>query len=144
MIDVLIGATFEDIKLLEFNKHAWTHKSKKALKELKEYLECSLVSSFVMWDFDKNKPLLVLAFHEYVRGCFYAQIIADKEFGKPSHIKLFRKTIDKVIQDFNMKYIQTVSEDDKELNKWHSFIGWHKEKDLPNYYRNKNFILWSM
>lgn len=144
MIDVLIGATFEDIQLLEFNKYAWTHKSKKALKELKEYLECPLVSSFTMWDFEKSKPLLVLAFHEYVKGCYYAQIIADKEFGKPSHIKLFRKTVDKVIADFNMQYIQTVSEDEEDLNKWHTFIGWRKEKVLPNYYRKKNFILWSM
>lgn len=144
MIDMLIGATFEDIKLLEFNKYAWTHKSKKALKELKQYLECPMVSSFTMWDFDKNKPLLVLAFHEYVRGCFYAQIIADKEFGKPSHIKLFRKAVKKVIEDFNMLYIQTVSEDDEELNKWHSFIGWKKERSFPNFYRKKNFILWSM
>lgn len=141
---MLIGATFEDIKLLEFNKHAWTHKSKRALKELKKYLEHPLVSSFTMWDFDNNKPLLVLAFHEYVRGCYYAQIVADKEFGKLSHIKLFKKTIDKVITDFKMLYVQTVSEDNDELNRWHSFLGWKKEREFTNFYRKKNFILWSM
>ena len=144
MIDVLIGATSEDIDLLEFNKHAWTLKSKKAIKEFKQYLNSPIVKSYTMWDKENNRPLLVLAFHQYVRGCFYAQIVADKRFGKPSHIKLFRKTIDKCIANFNMQYIQTVSEDVEDLNKWHTFIGWKKEKDIPNYYRKKNFILWSM
>ena len=144
MIDVLVGATPEDIDLLEFNKYAWTLKSKKALKEFKQYLKQPLVKSFTMWDCDNNKPLLVLAFHSYVKGCYYAQIVADKGFGNPSHIKLFRKAIDKCIAEFGMQYIQTISEDEKELNKWHTFIGWHKEKDMPNYCRKKNFILWSM
>ena len=52
--------------------------------------------------------------------------------------------IGRVFDDYKARYVQTISEDAEQLNKWHEFLGFKKEKVLPNYRRGKDFIVWSM
>lgn len=72
-------------------------------------------------------------------------VIGDKEFSKnPKYAIITKRFMAKLIKDYKIEYLQTVSEDVPELNKWHEFLGFHKEKSLPGHLRGRDFILWSM
>ena len=120
-------------------------KSKKAIKQLKSYMSSDNVHSFTIWDTVKDHPVAILSFHSYGAGLFYGQIVADELFEtNPKYAIKMKYLIGCVIKDFDMKYVQTVSEDADALNKWHEFLGFKQEKSLPKYLRGKDFIVWSM
>ncbi len=69
-----------DLDNMKFNKWAWQLKSRKEIRKFKKYLE--LAQAFTLYDEAKDKPVAVLAFHEYGEGMYYACIIASEDFGK--------------------------------------------------------------
>lgn len=144
MIDIYETLT-DDIDLMKFNRWAWPLKSKKSIKQLKNYINTPGVHSFTLWDTKKEHPVAVLSFHSYIKDAFLGQIVADELFEtNPKYAIKMKYLIDCVFKDFNAKYVQTISEDAEELNKWHEFLGFKKEKSLPNYRRGRTFIVWSM
>ena len=134
-----------DVDNMKFNKWAWPLKSKKAIKQVKSYISNKDVHSFTIWDTAKDHPVAILSFHGYGAGLFCGQIVADELFEtNPKYAIKMKYLIGCVIKDFDMKYVQTVSEDADALNKWHEFLGFKQEKSLPKYLRGKDFIVWSM
>lgn len=134
-----------DVDNMKFNKWAWPLKSKKAIKQLKAYISNNDVHSFTIWDTVKDHPVAILSFHSYLDGMFCGQIVADELFEtNPKYAIKMKYLISCVFKDFGAKYVQTVSEDADQLNKWHEFLGFKQEKTLPNYLRGKDFIVWSM
>lgn len=144
MIDIY-KTWVSDIDEMKFNKWAWCLKSKKAIKQLKQYISMDQVYSFTLWDTVKEHPVAVLSFHSYGEGLFLGQIVADELFEQnPKYAIKMKYLIGRVIEDYKVRYVQTVSEDAEQLNKWHEFLGFKKEKVLPNYRRGRTFIVWSM
>lgn len=134
-----------DIDKMKFNKWAWCLKSKKAIKQLKKYISMEGVYSFTLYDTVKDHPVAILSFHSYVEGAFLGQIVADELFeSNPKYAVKMKYLIGRVFDDYKARYVQTISEDAEQLNKWHEFLGFKKEKVLPNYRRGKDFIVWSM
>ena len=134
-----------DVDNMKFNKWAWPLKSKKAIKQLKAYISNNDVHSFTIWDTVKDHPVAILSFHSYLDGMFCGQIVADELFEtNPKYAIKMKYLIGCVFKDFGAKYVQTVSEDADQLNKWHEFLGFKQEKPVPNYLRGKDFIVWSM
>lgn len=132
-----------DLDRMTFNRWAWPLKSKKQIKFIKKYLLQAF--AFTVYDVIKDKPVAVLAFHFYNAGIAYGMVIGDKEFSKnPKYAIITKRFMAKLIKDYKIEYLQTVSEDVPELNKWHEFLGFHKEKSLPGHLRGRDFILWSM
>lgn len=132
-----------DLDNMKFNKWAWQLKSRKEIRKFKKYLE--LAQAFTLYDETKDKPVAVLAFHEYGEGMYYACIIASEDFGKnPKYAAKMKYLSRCLMRDFHMEYVQTKSEDAPELNRWHEFLGFKPEKKLPNHRRGKTFIIWSM
>lgn len=133
----------EDLTNMRFNRWAWYYCNKKCLKRLKKYL--LLAHAYTLFDTAKNKPVAILAFHEYGDGMFYGAIIGSDIFGgNPKYAVKMKYLIKCVIRDFKMQYVQTKSEDAPELKRWHEFLGFKPEKKLANHYRGKDFIIWSM
>ena len=132
----------QDIEM-KFNKWAWPFKSKKALRGIKKYLEAFY--SYTIYDTTLDKPVAILGFHEYEDGRFYGCIIASELFEKnPKYAVKMKFLIGKVCEQYGAERVETISEDAPALNKWHEFLGFHKKKSLPEYYRGRDFILWSM
>lgn len=132
----------QDIEM-KFNKWAWPFKSKKALKGIKKYLE--VFYGYTIYDTNLDKPVAILGFHEYEDRKFYGCIIASKLFEKnPKYAIKMKFLIGKVREQYGAERVETISEDAPKLNKWHEFLGFHKEESLPNHYQGRDFILWSM
>lgn len=132
-----------DLDRMTFNRWAWPLKSKKQIKFIKKYLLQTF--AFTVYDVTKDKPVAVIAFHFYGKGIAYGMLIGDKEYSKNPKYTIVTKCFwEKLIKNYKIEYAQTVSEDTPELNKWHEFLGFHKEKSLPGHLRGRDFILWSM
>lgn len=133
----------EDLDNMRFNRWAWYYCNRKGLARLRKYLQ--LAHAYTIYDTLKNKPVAILAFHEYGEGLFYGAIIGSDIFGEnPKYAIKMKYLIKCVIRDFKVQYVQTKSEDAPELNRWHAFLGFRQEKKLLNHYRGKDFIIWSM
>lgn len=131
-----------DLDKMKFNRYAWHLKNRKAIKQIKEYLKRA--NSFTLYDVKKEKPIAILAFHFYYSGLAYGMIIADEILAdNPKYAILIKKIANRLMTDYHIEYLQTVSEDVPALNKWHEFLGFHKEKSLPQHLRGRDFILWS-
>lgn len=130
----------KDIDSMKFNHWARFLKSKKALKSIKRYL--SQAHSYTLFD---KKPIAILAFDEYEKGKFDGCIIADECFGdNPKYAIKMKILIKYVIKKFEMKRVQTTSEDSEELNKWHQFLGFNLEKKDYWEYKGIKHNLWGM
>ena len=132
-----------DLDRMTFNRWAWPLKSKKQIKFIKKYLLQAF--AFTVYDVTKDNPVAIIAFHFYGKGIAYGMLIGDKEYSKNPKYTIVTKCFwEKLIKNYKIEYAQTVSEDTPELNKWHEFLGFHKEKSLPGHLRGRDFILWSM
>lgn len=128
----------QDIDLMVFNHWGRRLKSSRALKKLKEFLKSS--EAYTIYD---EKAVAVLAFREYEKGCWECGIIADESFNT-RHVVKMKWLINKCIEKYKPKRIQTLSEDNDKLNKWHEFLGLQKEKTGVTIGKEKNLVLWSM
>lgn len=140
MIDVYkyIESDFDKI---EFNKWAWYLKNKKTIKRVKAYFRDSNTYTIVA----DEKPIAILSFDEYEPSKFDGCILADVHFeDNPKYAIMMKKLVNFVIKKYNMKRVQTESEDDPQLNKWHKFLGFKLEKKNVFVHRGKSFNLWSM
>ena len=132
-----------DLDRITFNRWAWPLKSKKQIKFIKKYLLQAF--AFTVYDVTKDKPFAIIAFHFYGKCIAYGMLIGDNEYSKNPKYTIVTKCFwEKLIKNYKIEYSQTVSEDTPELNKWHEFLGFHKEKSLPGHLRGRDFILWSM
>lgn len=130
-----------DFDKIKFNKWAWYLKSKRTIKKVKEYFRLANTYTLIAND----KPIAILSFHEYEQGKFDGCILADECFeNNPKYAIVMKRLVDHVIEKYDMKRVQTESEDDPQLNKWHEFLGFKLEKKHNSIYRNKPFNLWSM
>lgn len=129
-----------DINEMKFNHWARILKNSKALKNIKEYLR--LAHSYTLYD---NKPIAILAFDEYDKDKYDGCIIADESFSSnPKYAIKMKWLINLLIKKFNMKRVQTTSEDSPELNKWHEFLGFKLEKKDSLIKKGVHYSLWGM
>lgn len=129
-----------DLDNIKFNHWGRVLKSSKCLKNMKAYL--SMAHSYTLYD---EKPIAILAFDEYDKDKYDGCIIADEDFAKnPKYAIKMRWLIKRLIKDFNMKRVQTTSEDSPKLNKWHEFLGFKLEKKDSETYRGIKYNLWGM
>ena len=130
----------KDIDEMKFNKWAWHLKNKKALKNIKAYLKSAY--SYTIYD---KKPIAILSFHEYDNNKYDGCIIADESFGdNPKYAIKMKWLIQRLIKDFKMQRVQTLSEDSPELNKWHEFLGFKLEKERCEKIKGVELNLWGM
>ncbi len=133
----------QDLENMKFNKWAWPLKNHKSLLRTKKYLH--YFNSYTIYDTKLDKAVAILGFHEQKPGDFYGMIVADECFGdNPKYAVKMKFLIGKVKEQFGAESVETVSENAPALNKWHEFLGFHKEKFLPQYLHGKDFILWRM
>lgn len=131
----------KDLDSMKFNHWARFLKSKKSIKNIKSYLNNAY--SYTM--FDNDKPIAILAFDEYEKGKYDGCIIADESFGdNPKYAIKMKKLVEFVIKKFDMKRVQTISEDSEKLNKWHEFLGFTLEKKDYWEYKGIKHNLWGM
>lgn len=132
----------QDIEM-KFNKWAWPFKNKRKLALLKKYLAEKY--AYTIFDTKINEPVAILGFHQYEKHKFHGFIVAAERFGdNPKYAVKMKYLINCVWRQYGAEEVITVSENDPELNKWHEFLGFKKEKDLPKHIRGKDFILWRM
>lgn len=130
-----------DFNKIKFNKWSWYLKDRKSIRKTKEYFR--LAHSYTLMA--DNKPIAILGFHEYEPTHFDGCIVADKHFeDNPKYAIMMKRLVNHLIDKYNMKRVQTTSEDDPQLNKWHEFLGFKLEKKNIITYRDKPFNLWSM
>lgn len=130
-----------DFDKIKFNKWAWYLKDKKSIKKTKAYFRDANTYTLIAND----KPLAILSFHEYEPTHYDGCILADEHFeDNPKYAIMMKKLILHVINKYGMKRVQTESEDDPQLNKWHEFLGFKLEKKHSLIHRGKPFNLWSM
>ena len=128
---------------MKFNKWAWPLKNKRKLAILRRYLAKNY--AYTIFDTKINEPVAVLGFNEQKKGIFYGLIVAAERFdSNPKYAIKMKYLIKCVAVQYAVKVVETVSEDSPDLNKWHEFLGFCKQKDLPKFYRGKDFILWRM
>lgn len=141
-----IYATIDgDIDKMDFNQWAHEIKNAKGIKALKKYCRDENTVALTLFDRAKEKPVAILAFHQFAQGMVEGMIAADKCFGdNPKYAVKMKWLIGQVIKDHQLQMVITISEDVKELNKWHNFLGFKELKKLPKYRNNTNFILWGM
>lgn len=133
-----IESDFDGIK---FNKWAWYLKDKRSIKKVKKYFKEACTYTL----FSDDKPIAILSFHEYEPTHFDGCILADECFGdNPKYAVMMKKLVNLLIKKYDMKRVQTTSEDSPELNKWHEFLGFSLEKKHCMTHRKKPFNLWSM
>ena len=129
-----------DIDSMTINHWARILKNKKNLRNIKAYLKSA--HSYTLFD---DKHVAILAFNEYDKGMYDACIIADVSFAdNPKYAIKMRWLIHKLMEVFNMKRLQTTSEDDPKLNKWHEFLGAKMEKKDSDIIKGVHYNLWSM
>lgn len=129
-----------DLDNMKFNYWGRILKSSKCLRNLKAYLNTAY--SYTLYD---DKPIAILAFDEYDKGKFDGCIIADEDFGKnPKYAIKMKWLVNRVIEEFNMKRVQTTSEDSPALNKWHEFLGFKLEKKDCETHRGIKYNMWGM
>lgn len=134
-----------DIDAMTFNKWAWEIKSSKEIRALKRYIKSQNTASFTLYDDDKDKPVAILAFHEFEKGMVEGMIVADEIFGdNPKYAIKMRWLVKRLIKDFKLVFVITISQDAEELNKWHEFLGFMPMRKLPKYRKDTDFILWGM
>ena len=144
MIEIYKSET-GDLDRIKFNYWARDMKNSKAIKAFKRYMSNPMVQSFTIYDTAIDKPVAIMACHEYIEKCWYCCVVADECFGdNPKYAIKMKHLAHCVIKDFGMQYVQTKSEDEPRLNKWHEFIGFKREKSLPNHKNGINYIIWSM
>ena len=144
MIEIYKAET-SDLDRIKFNHWARDMKNSKAIKNFKRYMSNPLVHSFTIYDTAIDKPVAIMACHEYIEKCWYCCVVADECFGNnPKYAMKMKHLAHCVIADFGMQYVQTKSEDEPSLNKWHEFIGFKQEKKLPNHKNGIDYIIWSM
>ena len=129
-----------DLDLIRFNHWCRILKNTKCLRNMKEYLREA--HSYTLYD---ERPIAILAFHKYNDGMYDGCIIADEDFGKnPKYAIRMKKLIEQVVKHFNMKRVQTTSEDSPVLDKWHTFLGFKLEKKDALIKRGIHYNLWGM
>lgn len=134
-----------DIDAMTFNKWAWEIKSAKEIRALKKYIKSQDTAAFTLYDDDKDKPVAILAFHEFAKGMVEGMIVADETFGdNPKYAIKMRWLVKRLIKDFKLVFVITISQDTEELNKWHKFLGFIPMRKLPKYRKDTDFILWGM
>lgn len=130
-----------DIDTMKFNYWARLLKNNKSLKKIKAYLSSRNTYSYTLCE-DK-KPIAIVSFHEYEPDCYDGFIVASDEFKKPAHAIKMKWLITRLAEGFGAVRVQTSSENNSQLNKWHTFLGFKLEKE--NHFKHKgiNYNLWS-
>lgn len=132
-----------DLDKIKFNHWGRFLKNGKSLKKIKKYLSNPMTQAFTVCD--NGNPIGILAFHEYEKDSYDGCIIADACFGsKPNHVVFMRRLIITAIKTYEMKRVQTLSENDPKLNKWHEFLGFKLEKENNFEFRGVKHNLWSI
>lgn len=132
-----------DLDKMRFNHWGRLLKSSKNLKKIKKYLSAPMTQSFTVCD--NGKPIGILAFHEYEKDKYDGCIIASDEFGNsPKHAIFMRRLIRTAIETYDVKRVQTLSENDPRLNRWHEFLGFKLEKENCTEFRGIKHNLWSV
>lgn len=144
MIDIYKTIS-KDIDQMDFNEFSHEIKNAKGIKAFKKYINSGIAEAMTLYDTEKKKPLAILAWHPFAVGMVEGMIAADKSFGdNPKYAIKMKWLIGQVIKDYKLDFVMTISEDTKELNHWHAFLGFKEMKKLPLYRNNTDFILWGI
>jgi hypothetical protein len=125
----------DDLEDMSFNKYAKKLEKDDNLEKMKAFLDIN--ETYTIFD---EKAVGILGICEYEPGAWYGCIIASNDFGRNPKYAIKMKWLTKqLIALHNPKRVQTISENNPALNKWHEFIGLRQEAILED-----NNVLWSM
>ena len=92
---------------------------------------------------NKEKAVAVLLWFEYSKEKAHAGIIASKEFDSKAALVL-REAIPVLMKKNGFNRLETDSEDNDKLNKYHLFLGFAKEGTKRHYVGNTDYNVWSI
>lgn len=90
-----------------------------------------------------GRPVCIVAFIEYADKCFNAMIAADASFGAADAVVLRKSILDRM-ETTEWDRLQTISVNDKLIDRFHKFLGFSKEGVLRKFMSGKDYSVWSI
>lgn len=88
-------------------------------------------------------PIGVLFLQKYADRCYNCAFVLQPSF-KNVHAKELKKRFLRILFSLSYDRIQTVSLKSEKLDRWHKFMGFSKEGEMPKFLAGKTYGIWGI